>query len=148
MRMRVRKSGAKRAFSLLEVLLVVVILGILAAFVVPNLIGSSDTAKIGIAKAAVAKGGATALALDLYRTHVGKYPESMKELSEKPSDEEQSKKWNGPYINDPNSLKDPWDHEYQYKCPGEHNQDSYDLWSWGPDGQDGTDDDIGNWTKG
>lgn len=145
---RSRRRTAKRAFSLLEVLLVVVILGILAAFVVPNLIGSSDVAKIGIAKAAVAKGGATALALDLYRTHVGKYPESLKELSEKPSDEEQAKKWNGPYINDPGALKDPWEHEYQYKCPGEHNQDSYDLWSWGPDGQDGTDDDIGNWTNG
>jgi general secretion pathway protein G len=146
---RSRRRRTRKAFSLLEVLLVVVILGILAAFVVPNLIGSSDKAKIGITEAGVAKGGAIALALDLYRTHVGSYPETLKDLTEKPSDEEKSKKWNGPYINDPNSLKDSWGHEFQYKLDGDHNgQGNYDLWSWGPDGQDGTDDDIGNWTKG
>ena len=46
------------------------------------------------------------------------------------------------------SLKDPWSRDLMYKAPGEHNPESYDLWSIGPDGQDGTDDDIGNWTTG
>jgi len=149
MYMRVRKSTARRAFSLLEVLLVVVILGILAAFVVPSLIGAGDTAKIGSTKALIDRNGPVALGLNLFRTHLGKFPEELKELTEKPSDEESANKWHGPYIEDPNSLKDAWAQELKYKKDGEHNgEGSYDLWSIGPNGQDGDDDDIGNWTKG
>jgi general secretion pathway protein G len=149
MQTRIRKSTTRRAFSLLEVLLVVVILGILAAFVVPALLRTGDTARIDSTKALIGKNGPVALALSLYRTHLGKYPEELKELTEKPSDEEAANKWHGPYIEDPNSLKDSWQQELKYKKDGEHNgQDSYDLWSTGQNGQDGDDDDIGNWTKG
>jgi len=148
MQTRIRKFRTRRAFSLLEVLLVVVILGILAAFVVPSLIGAGDKAKIDSTTALIGRNGPVALGLNLYRTHMNKWPDELKDLTEKPSDDEAANKWHGPYIDDPNSLKDAWQYELKYKAPGEHNPDSYDLWSVGPDGQDGTDDDIGNWTKG
>jgi len=146
--MRSRTYSARRAFTLLEVLLVVAILAILAVAVVPNLIGAGDRAKIDHTRATVALAGPVGTALDLYRTHMNKYPEELKALTEKPSDEEEAKRWFGPYINDPNSLKDAWGRDLMYKCPGEHHEDKYDLWSVGPDGQDGTDDDICNWEKG
>jgi general secretion pathway protein G len=53
-------------------------------------------------------------------------------------------KWNGPY-REKAVPSDPWGRQYQYASPGRHNTDSYDVWSLGPDGADGTDDDIGNW---
>jgi len=68
-------------------------------------------------------------------------------LTEKPDDEEIAKKWRGPYISDPKSLKDAWGRDLQYKFPGEVRQDGYDLWSMGPDGEDGTEDDVTPWTK-
>lgn len=146
MHRRNRRRMTRRAFSLLEVLLVVVIIGILAAFVVPNLIGTGDKARVDATRSMVGKSGNLALAIDLFRTNVGEYPETLKELYEPPSDDEKKKKWGStPYIKDLASLKDAWGRELQYKRPGEHNQDSYDLWSWGQDGQDGTEDDIGNW---
>ncbi len=148
MQIRVRNSTTRRAFSLLEVLLVVVILGILAAFVVPNLIGAGDKAKVDSTAALLGRNGPIALGLNLYRTHMGKFPEELKQLTEKPSDEEASKKWHGPYIDDPGSLKDAYQQDLKYKAPGDHNPESYDLWSVGKDGQDGSDDDICNWSKG
>ncbi len=146
MHRRISRRSIRRAFSLLEVLLVVVILGILAAFVVPNLIGTGDKAKIDTTRSMVLKGGTLGLALDLYRTNVGEYPETLKELYEPPTDEEKKKRWGStPYIDNPSAMKDAWGRDLQYKRPGQHNEQSYDLWSLGPDGQDATDDDIGNW---
>ncbi len=136
------------AFTLLEVLMVIAILGLLAMLVVPNVMGVGEKAKKDIAKAAVGKSGDMANVLNIY---VGTYPsgeEGLLALVERPdSIEEESDKWAGPYIEDPGMLKDPWGNEYQYKNPGEFNEDSYDLYSMGPDGEDGTDDDIGNWRK-
>jgi general secretion pathway protein G len=148
MRRRIRGRRARRGFSLLEIILVIVILGILAAFVVPNLVKTGDKAKIDATKAMIGKSGNIALAINLYRTHLGVYPEELANLTERPDDEDLADKWSGPYIEDPNSLKDAWQRDLQYKSPGENNEDSYDLWSYGPDGEDGTDDDIGNWEKG
>ena len=54
-------------------------------------------------------------------------------------------KWKGPYIKPDKELLDPWKQPYRYRCPGLHNPNSYDVWSIGPDGKSGTDDDIGNW---
>ena len=71
----------------------------------------------------------------------------LKELSEKPDNDDQ-KKWNGPYIEDPTKLKDPWGEDYQYRFPSQsQGEGKYDLWSKGPDRQDGTDDDITNWKR-
>jgi general secretion pathway protein G len=141
-----------RAFTLLEVLMVVVIIGLLAAFVVPNFINAPDTAKRGLALGAVGPNGTLATALKMYRLAVGRYPttdEGLKALVEPPDDEEMAKKWKnggGPFI-DAGGLKDPWGKDFLYECPGNYNKDGFDLSSPGSDGQNGTDDDITNWQK-
>ena len=143
------RSGRRRGFTLLEVLLVVGIIALLAAFVVPQFLGTEERARIEMTKGRVASGGTIATQLEIFRTHMGRYPEELSELLEEPDDEEEAEKWAGPYINDLNALKDGWDRELQYKGPEEagFNEGRYDLYSLGKDGEDGTDDDIGNWTK-
>lgn len=139
----------RRAFTLLEVLMVVVILGLLAAFVVPNFFGAQEGAQEGLAEAAVKS--SIPKALQMYQLHMGHYPTDedggLRALVEKPDDEDLAKKWRGPYIQDVDGLKDPWGHEYEYKCPGDYNEDSFDLSSNGKNGTAGDDDDIVNWKK-
>ncbi len=147
MRKQMRGRTARKGFTLFEILMVIAILAILVMAVVPNLIGAGDKAKVDLTAQKVARSGSLATAINLFRTHTNAYPESLKDLTEKPSDEAKAKNWHGPYIDDPATLKDAWDRDLQYKAPGEHNPSSYDLWSVGPDGNDGTDDDIGNWQK-
>ena len=140
-----RQASGRRGFTLLEILLVVGLLALLAAFVVPALTAQSDRAKVNLAKAAIGPNGPLSQSINLFRVNTGVYPEELKYLLEKPSDDETAKKWTGPYIENESGLKDPWDHEFQYNAHGQHNEGKYDLWSWGPDGKDGTDDDIVNW---
>ncbi len=147
------KRNARKGFTLIEVLLVVMILAMLAAFVVPNLMGASEKAKRGLASAAIGPSGAIASCLDQFRMDVGRYPtteEGLLALVSKPSglDEVAAAKW-GPasYVKNADGLNDPWGHAYGYKCPGNVNTDSFDLWSNGPDGQQGTADDICNWKR-
>jgi general secretion pathway protein G len=142
-RVRSRRRGG---FTLLEVLLVVGILALLAAFVVPSLIGTGDKAKHDLT---VGKIGAMKTPIELFHQHVGRYPKELKELVEKPSDETEAQKWAGPYVANLDDLKDAWEHEFKY-LGGEDakgNPGTYDVWSVGKDGEDGTDDDITNWTK-
>ncbi len=132
-------------FTLLEILLVVGLLALLAAFVVPNLTKQSENAKVNIARAAIGPNGQLSQCIKIFKENTGVYPEELKYLMEKPSDEDVAKKWTGPYIEDESGLQDPWGHEYQYNANGQHNEGRYDLWSNGPDGREGTDDDIVNW---
>lgn len=146
-----RRKKATRGFTLLEVLLVITILGILAAFVVPNLMTVGDEAKKDAARAQVGKSGSLAMALGTFQLKVGRLPttdEGLRALVEKPDDTEEFQRW-VQLIDDPRELKDPWGEEYQYKGPddAEFNQGRYDLFSKGPDKDEGTDDDIGNWQK-
>lgn len=140
-------AGRRAAFTLLEILLVVGLLALLAVFVVPAVVRQGDEAKINLAKTAVGPNGPMSQAIKLYKFNTDVYPESLKDLLEKPNDDAVAKKWKGPYIEDKQGLKDPWDREYQYTREGRHNQNSYDLYSMGPDGVDGNEDDIGNWAK-
>lgn len=141
--------GQKRAFTLLEVLMVVVIIGLLAAFVAPMLFNTGDKVREDLARAAVTTG--LGGALDLYKVHMGEYPPSdaggLKLLMEAPDDEDARKKWAGPYLKKAADLKDQWDREWIYRAPGEYNKNSYDLSSAGRDKQEGTDDDITNWER-
>ena len=133
----------RRAFTLVELMLVVVIIGVLAAMVVPRLAGRTEQAKVARATSDLASIG---LALDLYELDAGRYPDTLNELvaREAPShlSEEARARWNGPYLKK-GLPKDPWGRPYDYKKDSQHHQD-YDLSSLGPDGQPGHDD-VVNW---
>ncbi len=132
------------AFTLIEILIVIIIIAALASMVVPRLSGRSEMAKKAIAEADIRSNIGTALRL--YELENGNYPtteQGLKALMTKPSSDPVPQNWNGPYLE--NEPIDPWKKPYGYKCPGVHNTISYDLYSLGKDGNEGTDDDIGNW---
>jgi general secretion pathway protein G len=139
-----RPSGKmpRRAFTLVEILLVVVIIGILAALVIPKIAGTGERARVTAAQADI--NGGIKSALGQYEVDNGFYPKSLQDLIIAPGD---AKNWHGPYFDPPKLPVDPWGIPYVYYYPGKHNQSSYDLLSVGPDGKEGTEDDIGNWTK-
>ena len=125
------RRNREKGFTLFEILVVVIIIGLLAALVGPRLFGKVSTAKQKTTKAQIELFGT---ALDTYRLDVGKYPsteEGLKALREKPSGAEG---WQGPYL--PKEIPvDPWNRAYVYKSPGEHGD--YDLISYGLDGAEG-----------
>lgn len=96
------------------------------------------------AQHAVEADGLLSLYLGRFHLRAGRYPAELGELINRPADLEPSR-WDGPYVNWPEVLNDPWQRPYRYRCPGVHNDESYDLWSLGPDGLDGSQDDITNW---
>jgi general secretion pathway protein G len=125
--------------------MVVVIIGLLAAFVVPNFIGTGEGVKIDLTQAAI--NGTLTDALNMYRTHMGVYPttdDGLLALVQPPEDDELALKWRGPYI-DEDGLKDLWGNDYIYEYPGEYNENGFDLSSPGPTDDD--EDDITNWKK-
>ena len=130
--------GSRSSFTLIELMLVVVIIGILAAMVVPRLGGRSEQARIAAAQADIEAN--IALALDLYEMDNGEYPASLDALITKPGD---ALNWRGPYLK--KKPVDPWGKPYVYQSSGVHNTGSYDLYSLGKDGQSGTSDDVTNW---
>ncbi len=131
-----------RGFTLLELLVVMVIIGLLAGYVGPKFFGQIGKSEV---KAAKAQLDALEKSLDQYRLDVGHYPsteQGLPALVTKPGDEP---KWAGPYLS--KALpKDPWGNDYQYKSPGEHGE--YDLLSYGKDGRpggEGEDADLTSW---
>ncbi len=76
-----------------------------------------------------------------FQRRAGRYPARLEELIERPPDLDPSQ-WDGPYVTSSELLEDPWARPYQYRFPGVHNNNGYDLWSLGPDGVDGTNDDV------
>ncbi|OQB14136.1 MAG: Type II secretion system protein G precursor [Candidatus Omnitrophica bacterium ADurb.Bin205] len=130
---------AKRGFTLIELMLVVIIIGVLSAMVVPSLSGRSEQAREQAAKTDV--NSSIPLSLDLYEMDMGSYPQQLDYLRVRPGSG--SENWRGPYLK--RKPVDPWGRPYMYKYPGERNPDGYDLFSTGRDGQQETADDIGNW---
>ena len=133
-----------RGFSLIEIMIVVVILGILAATIIPQFMGTTGEAKVGAAKSAIAE---LESSLERFNIHMDRLPtneEGLKVLLQAPTGEES--KWRGPYIK---VLRpDPWGNPYQYRRPGTRHATSFDLWSRGADNADGGEGDnadIGNW---
>ena len=131
MKANLNRSG----FTLIELMIVVIIIAALAAMVAPNLISRSDEAKAKIAKGDLSS---IDLALKLYRLDNSAYPTTEQGL-----DTLLAAGAKEPYLE--KKPLDPWGRKYQYRCPGMHRPASYDLFSAGRDGKEGTDDDIVNW---
>jgi general secretion pathway protein G len=139
-----RRTAARRAFTLIEFIVVVTIIGILAALIVPRFLS-----RVGGAKQAVAmqKIGVLEAKIVEFQVDCGRYPtpnEGLRALVTPPSDVRDH--WKGPYVKEKDIL-DPWDTEFLYRCPGRHNAD-FDLFTYGADGREGgeeEDADIGNW---
>jgi general secretion pathway protein G len=138
-----RSARQTRGFTLLEILVVLAIIGLLVSLAVANIDRIFGNAKIDAARLFV--GSSMKVPLSSYRMHMGDYPstaEGLTALSTAPA--AKADRWRGPYVTDSKALLDPWGHPYQYRFPGTHNKDSYDLYSFGPDGQESADD-VGNW---
>jgi len=132
----------RRAFTLVEMLLVVTIIGILAALVIPKIMGRSEQARNTAAHADI--NGGIKSALGQFEVDNGYYPKGKNGLGDLVQQPRDAKNWHGPYLD--KLPTDPWSNPYVYEYPGKHNASSYDLYSVGPDGKAGTEDDIGNWT--
>ncbi|HAU37632.1 MAG TPA: type II secretion system protein GspG [Phycisphaerales bacterium] len=131
-----------RAFTLIELLLVLVILAVLAALVVPRFTKRSEQARTTAAATDISN---IEVALNAFEVDCGRHPstdEGLRALIEQPSN---AKGWKGPYLTK-GLPKDPWGNYYVYRYPGQHNND-FDLYTYGPDGQDGGGDDIDNWSQ-
>ena len=133
----------QRGFTLLELLVVLVILGLLASLVGPQVLkqlGSSKT------KSAMLQIEEYSAALDLYRLEVGRYPTTSEGLEALIKKNANARNWNGPYLTKKVIRNDPWGHVYQYRSPGEHGE--FDLYSLGADnkeGGEGENQDVGSW---
>jgi general secretion pathway protein G len=138
-----KRRNRAAGFTLIELLLVVVIIGILAAIVVPKLTGRSEDARISAAKSDLNN---MRTALSMYEVDNGKYPTSeqgLQALLAKPAGAPEPKSWKGPYLQNMSEVPlDPWGQKYVYVCPGAKNTSGFDLFSAGPDGQPGSQDDV------
>lgn len=137
---RTKRIG-QQGFTLVELLLVLTILGILAALVVPKMVGRSEQARLTAAKTDIATFGT---ALDAFEVDNGYYPKGRAGLADLVTQPRDGANWHGPYVKE--IPKDPWGNDYIYESPGRHHAKSYDLFSAGPDARPGSEDDICNWT--
>jgi len=145
--------NARRAFTLLEILVVLAIIGLLVGVAVKGVAGALDRSKLSAAKIFVTATLKTALVT--YKIDMGSYPstaDGLQSLVAAPANNSNGS-WKGPYIEDSAIPKDPWGNDYHYAYPSTHQAASangstnYDLWSTGPSGEDGNTDNIGNWMQ-
>ena len=140
MRHSLNYRSKRQGFTLIEIMLVVVIIGILAAVIGPKLSGKTNTARIKATRSSIESLKTT---LGLFEMHAGRFPttdEGLDSLLDKPADLNDDE-WEGPYLKE--WPKDSWGEDFIYRSPGEVNSD-FDLISMGPDKKEGTDDDITN----
>jgi general secretion pathway protein G len=136
-----RTRRARAGFTLIELLLVLVILSVLAVVVVPKFTGRSEQAKATAAKTDIStfKG-----ALERFELDAGRYPTTEEGLNALVVQPNGVSAWHKQLDSVP---VDPWKNPYNYRFPGQHNTDSYDVWSNGPDGREGGTDDVDNWSQ-
>ncbi len=137
-----RRRLQRQAFSLIELLLVLVILAILAGVIVPKFTNRTEQAKVTAAKTDVSF---LETQLDAFEIDNGRFPSTEEGLQALVTQPSNATEWKGPYIKR-GVPKDPWGSEYLYRYPGANNANGYDLSSFGPDGREGNDD-VNNWSK-
>ena len=138
------KNFYRNSFTFIEIMVVVIIIGILAAIIMPKFFGRTKQAKISAAETQIS---IFSTALDAYQLDNDNFPtteQGLKALIVKPDTPPVPSSWKGPYLANEIPI-DPWKNQYIYRCPGQHNPNSYDLSSNGPDGKPGGGDDITNW---
>jgi general secretion pathway protein G len=118
--------SAEEGYTLMELLVVLAILGLLAAIATPMVLHYLDSAKVSTAKTEVSN---LAAGLDLFKYDVGRYPTTEEGLQALVSAPEGADNWNGPYVKKSTKLSDPWGHPYNYRFPGNHAE--FDLFSYG-----------------
>jgi general secretion pathway protein G len=130
-----------RGFSLIELIVVLVILGLLAAVVGPKVIGKLAQSKNGIAKIQITE---LEGALEAFTFDMGRYPTTAEGLDALVHNPGNTDAWVGPYLKKALPV-DPWTRPYQYRCPGQHGD--VDIYSFGADGIEGNEDDVCNWKQ-
>lgn len=148
-----RRRKGQAGFTLVEVLVVMAILALLAGLVLPRVLGSKKKADLDAAKTQI---GVFQGALEQYALHMNDFPtteQGLIALIETPDSSEEtgegsSSKWDGPYLSKSDLPVDPWGNDFQYEFPATHGKGSEpEIWSFGPDGVDDTDDDITSWKR-
>ena len=140
--MRRTNPGLRSGFTLIELLLVLVILAVLAAVVVPKFTGRSEQAKQAAAKTDISN---ISMQIAAFEIDTGRFPSTEEALGALMSAPANANGWRGPYLE--RLPVDPWQNQYQYRYPGQHNTSGFDLFSMGADGREGNDD-IDNWSAG
>ncbi|HEY3132115.1 MAG TPA: type II secretion system major pseudopilin GspG [Acidobacteriota bacterium] len=140
---KVERKRKDEGFSLIELIVVLVILGLLAAVVGPKVMSKLKGSRAQIAKVQISQFEES---LDLFNFDVGRYPTTQEGLESLIQNSGNIANWSGPYLKKNAVPKDPWGHDYVYRAPGQHGE--YDLYSLGADGQEGGDGenaDITSW---
>ncbi len=140
-----RRPRRQAGFTLIELMLVIVIIATLASVVAMSIVGKGTEGKIGATKGQIA---IFEQCLASFEADCGRYPTTAEGLEALRTPQASIKGWKGPYLTK-DVPNDPWANPYQYRSPGQHGvagqTSTFDIWSNGPDGQEGTPDDIQNW---
>lgn len=151
-RRRTARATARLGFTLTELLIVMAILVLLVSLVGPRILGSKKKADINSVKTQI---GLFEASLERYAVDLNTFPgteEGLEALVRRPAENEEgsgrTSNWDGPYLKKSELPLDPWGGQYQYEYPPTHGTDDQpDIWSYGPDGTEGTEDDIVSWSQ-